>query len=132
MARFKINRVDALTAAINAYAANEQHDPEVLAVLDNMLYQLSKPSAKKEGESEARKLNRELLHQVLMAWPEDLAALTCHNVVEACGNKVAWPVSIDGRVSSQRVSKVLMLGVELGKLTVCKIGRLNAYTKTLG
>lgn len=109
-----ITRADALAIAIERVADM----PEVAEVLTKMHASITKPRAKSEGPSKARKDNERLAHELAAAIPEG-SEVTAKWVTE----------HVRGVLTTQKAAAVARVGVELGIISKVVDGRKVTYAR---
>lgn len=94
------------------------------AKLDKVLAQWTAPRAKSDKPSKAAVENANLAAKVLRAMPEG-EAVTGRWIADHVDG---FPVGTNGTVSSQKVTAVMRLLVDAGKVSKAKVGKAMTYT----
>lgn len=124
MAEKKMTRAQAIEFAIDNITANCMGDMEktganeAIEILEKMRASITKPRAKSEGPSKARKDNERLARELAAAIPEG-AEVTAKWVTE----------HVRGVLTTQKAAAVARVGVEMGIISKVVDGRKVTYTR---
>lgn len=120
----KTNTITRAQAIEIAIAAIGDTNPAAVEVLNKMHASITKPRTKSNTPSKAAIENAKIAADVLRTLPEG-EAVTGKWIAEKVDS---FPVGSNGTVSPQKVTAVMKLLVDTGRVSKAKIGKTMTYT----